>query len=163
MTLIRYELHAHAHEKRKMGKLKVLAGISVGSITFGSDKSMLLAVMGKPSVELARRGIKSLVYESCVVLLENEKVVEVSVKDFTNIDLFGINLASMTPKEALDVLYSLDTNVYESLGFLVFSDLCISLTGFNDLDEDASDRAINFFSKGRWDSQLEHMNKQFGL
>ena len=146
-----------------MDKFKVLSGISVGNIVFDSDKTALLNAIGTPKTDLNRRGINSMVYDSCVVLLENEKVVEVSFKDFSHIELMGIDFESMTHKETLNALYALDKNVYESLGFFVFTDLCVSLTGFEDQSGDTSDKAINFFVKGRWDSQLDQMTKRYGF
>ncbi len=61
-----------------------------------------------------------------------------------------------TPRSGLDpnpFLLSLDKNPRECFGFLVFTSLGITTTGFH--DQDKSQRALTLFPKNAWDGTLK--------
>lgn len=62
----------------------------------------------------------------------------------------------MPPKlERLRALLDIDNQVYEDVGFIVFKNLGVTLTGF--LDPDDSDMAVTAFVAGRWDEDCDNM------
>ena len=78
---------------------------------------------------------------------------------------FGRQMEAVTYKElklfkedpftVLKELARSDSHPYVYLGFVVFLDLGITLTGFH--DEDESQKAIALFEKGAWDARIKKM------
>ena len=69
----------------------------------------------------------------------------------------GIRIFEDPPHEVLKELAVLDGDPYTSLGFVIFINLGIGLTGFHDGDRDQL--AASVFVKGAWDFRKEKMKK----
>jgi hypothetical protein len=78
---------------------------------------------------------------------EDAKVAEIAFLPGVPVFLHGCELFGHS--DLLGFLTGLDSDVFDSYGFLVFMNLGITVTGFHDDDE--SQKAITVFRKGRWD------------
>lgn len=72
---------------------------------------------------------------------------------FGDIDLFRCD-------NPIGILMQHDSIPYESLGFIVFMELGMTITGFHDRDD--AQRAITMFQRGRWDAQKPRMKPYVG-
>lgn len=83
---------------------------------------------------------------------ESETVVEFSFGPDSDVVLDGV--AILQSPDPAEELLRRSTRVVECLGFLVFLDLGVALSGYHDGDSDQ--RALTVFVPGRWDSLAKH-------
>ena len=83
-------------------------------------------------------------------LLDN-KVCEISFLPSSKLLFKGKLL--FEEMDLIDWLMTFDPKPYEFVGFLIFFELGITVTGFHESDE--SQKAITIFRKGRWDEIRE--------
>jgi hypothetical protein len=76
-------------------------------------------------------------------------------RDATMVSIAGIGLFAEEPASVLRQLQKLDTDVLTYLGFVVFFNLGIALTGYHDDDEDQL--AFSAFVRGAWDHRRSKM------
>jgi len=92
---------------------------------------------------------------------QQEKLCHIGFgRQMEDITLNGINFFKNQPIEVLKKLVSIDGTPLLYMGFIVFLDLGIALTGFH--DNDASQKAVTVFEKGSWDKRIGKM-KEFQL
>jgi hypothetical protein len=129
---------------------------SIGSIRLGMSTNELVALLGQPK-KIIKNHRQELDYQyvgySIRVSPDEEKVVEVGVRPEISVELMGIKI--FEDPNALEKLVEKDGQPYEFVGFLIFTNLGITVSGFHDKDE--SQKAITVFQKGRWD----HLQSQF--
>src|SRR4026208_732049 len=124
---------------------------SIGPIRFGMSADELTAAVGKPvNVSKSRLGEIEFKYPAFRVALsaKDGRVVEVGVVPGTELVLDGIKIFSSP--DSFDKLVKKDGDPYEYVGFIIFPNLGITMTGFHDKDE--SQKAVTVFANGRWDS-----------
>ena len=73
------------------------------------------------------------------------------------VELATIKLFVDEPISVIKRLFLLDSSAATYLGFLVFLELGISLTGFHDDDEDQ--KAFTAFERGSWDKRKMKLKK----
>jgi hypothetical protein len=131
---------------------------SIGPIRFGMSADELTAAVGKPvNVSKSRLGETEYKYPGFRVALsaKDGRVVEVGVVPDTELVLDGIKIFSAP--DSFDTLVRKDGDPYEYLGFIIFPNLGITMTGFHDKDE--SQKAVTVFAKGRWDGLKSKLKK----
>ena len=132
---------------------------AIGPLHFGMDQNDVVAAMGEPQrITKSRRRNILLWYGDVNVTMEADKLVEVGFGPAAPVSIHGIH--PFTDQGAFDSLCRLDGNPCKVLGFIVFRNLGITLTGFHDKDE--SQKALTAFARGRWDV-LEPQMKPYSL
>jgi hypothetical protein len=128
-------------------------GVSVGELSFGDEYEQIVRVMKLPTRQVTRKnGLAHLQYPDCTIVLEQNRMVEVSFQSLDRICLSKQSLAGWSDRKVLEFFSCQDPDAYQSLGFIVFNTLCASLAGFESESDD--DRALNFFIAGRWDKEI---------
>jgi hypothetical protein len=137
---------------------KITPGISVGGLSFGDEYDQIVRVMISPIREVARRnGLKLLQYPDFTLVFEQNRMVEISFNSLDRIRVSNESMAVWSDRKVLEFFSSQDPDAYQSLGFIVFNTLCVSLAGFESESDD--DRALNFFIAGRWDTEIQTMSR----
>ena len=72
-----------------------------------------------------------------------------------NIEFKGISLFSSAPETVISQLEKFDSNPFQYLGFLIFLEIGLSLTGFH--DGDSSQKGASMFVDGAWEKRREKM------
>lgn len=136
---------------------------AVGPVRFGMDEIEVRAVLGEPGSESTDRGgNRVLRYDRLIVTIGPNGVLEIGISPGSPTSLAGIDLFS-SPL-ALEAVCQMDGAPQEYLGFLVFLNLGITMTGFHDDDE--SQKALTVFAPGRWDilrSQMKPFQRNKGV
>ncbi len=78
-------------------------------------------------------------------------------RQMNEVKLNGINLFLDPPEDVLEKLKKLDAEPYIYMGFIVFMNIGLTLTGFH--DENISQKAAALFPKGAWDKRLGKMKR----
>lgn len=92
---------------------------------------------------------------------QQEKLCHIGFgRQMEDVTLNDINFFKDEPIEVLKKLMSIDGTPLLYMGFVVFLDLGITLTGFH--DDNVSQKAITVFEKGAWDKRIGKM-KPFTL
>lgn len=148
-------------EKDSMDALKIeeiISYVGVDDVRFGMTPTEVAKVWGAPHIQSVNfikeyveyRGSVSATYSS-----EN-KLVEVGLsKRCINARINGVKIFSPPKSSRLAELLNLDKDAYEKFGMIVFRNLGISVTGFEDSDDE--DVAMSVFSRGHWDEDIERM------
>jgi hypothetical protein len=135
---------------------KITPGISVGGLWFGDEYDQIVRVMTSPTREVTRRnGLKLLQYPDFTLVFERNRMVEISFNSLDRIRVSNESMAGWSDRKVLEFFSSQDPDAYQSLGFIVFNTLCVSLAGFESESDD--DRALNFFIAGRWAKEIQTM------
>jgi hypothetical protein len=131
-------------------------GVSVGELSFGDEYEQIVRVMKLPIRQVTRKnGLALLQYPDCTIVLEQNRMVEVSFNSLDRIRVSNESMAGWSDRKVLEFFSSQDSDAYQSLGFIIFNTLCVSLTGFESKSDD--DQAVNFFIAGRWDDQIPQL------
>ena len=88
----------------------------------------------------------------------DDKLIEVGFgRRATNVTLGSINFFTQPKADVIKALCKLDSSAVFGYGSIVFPALGISLTGFQNEDDD--DKAITAFAKGVWDDIIPTLKK----
>jgi hypothetical protein len=123
---------------------------SVGPIRIGATSAELTNALGAPSdIEKNRRNELDYQYAGFGVRLSarDQTVVEVGFTPQVDVRFHEINIFNSSG--AFEELIKKDGAPFEHVGFIILLNLGITLTGFH--DNDASQKAVTVFAKGRWD------------
>lgn len=89
---------------------------------------------------------------------EDDKLIEVGFgRRATSVTLGSINFFTQPKAQVIKELCKLDAGAVYGYGSIVFPALGISLTGFQNEDDD--DKAITAFAKGVWDDIIPTLKK----
>lgn len=133
----------------------------VDAIKFGMSPLEVEAIWGPPDssgknflgeVNESRSGIET-TYAGVPPVL-----VEVGLpRRCVNAELNGVAIFQPNKLDKLKALLAQDPDVFEDVGMIVFKNLGVTLSGF--LHTDDSDVAASVFAPGRWDEDLQEMNR----
>ena len=134
-------------------------------LRFGMSPEEVASIIGQPRVASPNwQGVLSWSYDSPTLSLNIGFGGDVQTANH-----FGFGRGSIVRHRGLDFfadrsawrrLIDLSCDLHECLGFLVFCDLGIALTGFHDDDED--DLAVVAFPRGEWE-EFRGKFKQFQI
>jgi len=126
-------------------------------IRFGLPRSEVPALLGSqphaPRDDADDFGTVRVAYYGTGVVTEIGFVPRGVILRFMGIELWSEHLAT----DPIPLLLQHDPDPVESSGFLVFSGIGVTATGFH--DDDFSQRAITVFCRGHWDSFLPTATK----
>lgn len=129
-------------------ELKPYSGI--GPLRFGMLEDDVLSLLGMPiSRTKNRRNEIEARYSDIFIRFSSDGHDLVEVGFLASSNLIFNNIDIFNEDNSLESLIALDGDVREYLGFIVFFNLGLTLTGFH--DEDYFQRAATCFSYGRWD------------
>lgn len=122
----------------------------VGPLGFGASSAEVHAVLGPPVRTRTSNGERIDTFQGFTVAYSGEtgQFVEAAFSSAMDVRFQGINL--FTASVAVEMLTVADGAPMEGLGFIVFLNLGIALADFD--SEQESDRAVQVFARGRWDS-----------
>lgn len=122
----------------------------VGSLVFGTSPAEVHAVLGPPVRTRSSNYERIDTFQGFTVAYSGEtgQFVEAAFSSAMDVRFHGINL--FTASAAVEMLTVADGVPMEGLGFIVFLNLGIALADFD--SEQESDRAVQVFERGRWDS-----------
>ena len=138
--------------------------VGVGQLKFGMTPDEVAAILGPPegsrpvasTGELRERREKSAL--QAVYAAGDRRLVELGFSPpIAGLEFDGVRLFTSPSHDALREILRRDPAPLADVGFVVFFDLGLSLTGFDDDDED--DKAVTVFDKGRWDEIRPQMQK----
>lgn len=137
---------------------------SLGQVPFGATAEIVRRVWGAPdSISKTGAGKVAEFYGAVNIGYSSDPDPQVNHfganKDAVNIRIANIHIFGNDRTQVLTELLMLD-DAYTYMGFLVFLNLGVALTGFHDQDE--SQRAFSMFAKGAWDHRKSKM-KYFSL
>jgi hypothetical protein len=143
---------------RMSAEFAISAMRGVGPVRFGMTADQVAAALGPAEVSTRnaegeieeRRGEVIVRYDP-----DSEMVVEVAFGPGTLVTIDTIPI--MQSDDPVGVLLARSENVVECLGFLVFLDLGVTLTGYH--DDDPAQRALTVFGAGRWEPLSEHFTE----
>ena len=135
---------------------------SVGPIKFGMAPDQVVSAAGLPDqVDKNHVGARVDFYGPINVGYSNIALPTVNHvgggKQATSATIRDVSLFLSPPENVLDLLRGLDSSPYLYLGFVVFLELGITLTGFHDADEDQL--AFSAFPRGAWDHRIPKMQR----
>ena len=78
-------------------------------------------------------------------------------RQMENVIFKEVNLFQSPSTQVIEHLATFDESPLEYLGFVVFLELGLALTGFHDQDE--SQKAVSLFEKGAWDRKRDRMKE----
>lgn len=144
-----------------MNDLEIHPLVGVGALEFGMTASQVEYLIGAPDDfevdesdnerrEFRRDNGLQAVYSKHGSLVELGFSRNISGLSFHSNAVFA-----MPEMDVIELLTSVDSSPYFLLGFVIFLNLGITLTGFH--DENESQKAITVFEKGRWDSMKASM------
>ena len=145
--------------------LKIIPYVSVGKVRFGMTPAEAVAALGAPnSTSKTHLGGRVDFYEAINVGYTTSLSPVVNHvgggRDAKSAEIVEVKLFSGDPEEVLRQLSVKDGNPKQYLGFVIFLNLGLTLTGFH--DDDASQLAFAAFAKGTWDARLQKL-KPFAL
>jgi hypothetical protein len=127
---------------------------AVGRLRFGMNRDDVVGILGEPRIVSMRpEGEVRLIYEDRQFTVGPKGLVEVGLLPEASVSIMGVNVFG-DPKSFINIC-DLDTEPKEILGFIVFLNLGITMTGFHDRDE--SQKAVTAFARGRWDASRAQM------
>jgi hypothetical protein len=127
---------------------------AVGDVRFGMSRDQVIAALGSPKMTTRDRGGNVLlVYGTQDVTIGPEGMVEASFVPGAPVMIAGVDV--FTDPDAFLELCRIDGAPKEMLGFVIFLNLGLTMTGFHDLDE--SQKAVTAFARGRWDVLLSEL------
>jgi hypothetical protein len=127
----------------------------VDGLKFGMSPEQVAEALGPPSeITSNDLGEREERRDSQVPVIRygDSGIVEFSFLPETPAIVDGENV--FDEEDPVAFLLSKDPSPYECLGFLIFLNLGLTLTGYH--DEDASQRAITVFARGRWEEMRDH-------
>ena len=145
--------------------------VGVGPLHLGMTELQVHEVIGKPFFARPTRAGSKELYASdpgtpligCVYGIDGavSRLASIGVmKNVHDLSYRGVKLFQIGRLAAVKRLMQDDSDVRETVSFLIFPKLGINLTGFhNGRDEDL---AVGVFARGHWDKQLDRM-KPFAL
>ncbi len=140
--------------------LEIIPYQSVGRIEFGMTADDIIDVLGEPHGTTRNRLGETVLDHGLTRITVDDRVgaVEVALLPDAHPTLNGVDIFGSSA--ALNRLLLMDGAPMETLGFLVFLNLGITVTGLHDGDK--SQRAATAFASGRWDrfrSELKPYSK----
>ena len=129
--------------------------VGVGEVRFGMTLEEVLAVLGEPEWSgYDSEGDAERRWPNLTVRWgrETETVAEIAVPVENRVTIAGHLLP--LDSDPLTVLCELDPEPVRCLGFLIFREIGVAISGFHDGDEDQ--RALTVFAPGRWDDMSSH-------
>ena len=123
---------------------------AIGPMHFGMSQDEVVAAMGNPQRITESRGGNPILWyndNDINVIMEHGSLVEVGFGPKAPVSICGFH--PFADPGAFANLCKLDGKPCEVLGFIVFRNLGITLTGIHDKDE--SQMALTVFARGRWD------------
>jgi hypothetical protein len=133
-------------------KLEVLPLVGVGPVRFGMSPAEVAAVLGGASrTRTTSLGEAEEVRDGITVRYDKAThgVVEIAIDTGISLTLGATPI--LEGDAPIAALLQRSRDVVECLGFLLFLDLGIAVTGFHDGDEEQ--RAVTLFAAGRWDGE----------
>lgn len=145
-----------------LSSLVIIPYISVGPIKFGMTADEVVLAIGLPDqVDKNHAGARVDFYGPINVGYANTPLPTVNHigggKQATSASIRNVPLFLSPPEQVLELLRELDGSPYLYLGFVVFLELGITLTGFHDDDEDQL--AFSAFPRGAWDHRIPKMKR----
>jgi hypothetical protein len=137
--------------------------VGTNLVTFGMNSLQVEKVLGKIESRSSSHEGGLVEFWSDIAIGYSEKGIVNHIgfgRNMKNIILNKINLFGFDAPVVLKELLKMDAEPLEGWGFLVFFELGIYLTGFQDDTED--DKAAALFLRGAWDSDKPKM-KRFQL
>lgn len=121
----------------------------VGRLRFGMSDTEVIAMMGEPTLPMARRqGCDLWYFDKITLIFENKSLVEIGCTRDSSTMINGVDL--FLDPFSFKKLCAMDGDPKEILGAIILFNLGISLTGFHDNDYDQL--SVTAFERGRWDS-----------
>lgn len=145
--------------------LELVPNQGAGALRFGMTVDDVLKTVG-PADQVSKNHLNQRVeFRSFmnVAYTENEPETLVHVgfgRQMVGVHYKKIYLFMDSEESVLRKLYVEDSHPYFALGFVIFLDLGITLTGFHDAD--VSQKAVAMFPKGSWDKWM-HKLKPFTM
>ena len=146
-------------------KFEIIPLSGAGNLSFGMTPIQVAQVLGAPDQASTNHLKQRTEFRSFMNVAytpdQQEKLCHIGFgRQMEDITLKGINFFKSEPTEVLKKLMSIDGTPFLYMGFIVFLNLGITLTGFH--DNDLSQKAITLFEQGAWDKRIEKM-KEFRL
>ncbi len=135
---------------------EIVSYVGPKPLLFGMTESQAENLVGRPlRVSLNNLGERNAQYASFSIRYSQQTgaLLEVGFSNAAKVTFRGIEL--FREGDAFPKLLREDSCAYEYFGFVILLDLGITLTGFH--DNDAAQRAITAFTRGRWD----HLKSKF--
>ena len=138
-----------------MQRMEIIPNIGVGQIRFGMAREEVISILG-PAEDSGKNSegevsddwpLMSVRYSK-----NTDEVVEIALRHESGVIYNGRTY--VLGDELLEELLKSDSSPQLCLGFLLFLDLGIALTGVH--DNDSEQLALSVFSSGRWDFAEEH-------
>lgn len=144
-------------------KFAILPYQGAGSIRFGMSPSEIKGLIGAPD-QVSTNHLKQRVeFRSFMNVAYTPSMDQHSVlthigfgRQMEMVLIEDVNLFKDDPIGVLNRLMLVDSRPMTYLGFVVFFELGIALTGFH--DNDVSQKAVTVFEKGAWDNRVPKMN-----
>jgi hypothetical protein len=130
--------------------------IGADPLSFDMDSFAVAAVLGPPqAVKINRLGERAENRRGVGIRYSaaDGKVAEIGLVPSESLVFEGHDL--LHNPDPVGVLMTFDPVPLESVGFLVFLELGVTLTGFH--DDDVSQQAATIFRRGRWDDVRSRM------
>jgi hypothetical protein len=150
---------------------EIIPFVGVGELRFGMTPTEIADILGVPlSKDVGRNYYEERVeYRSCAdVVVSYDKNSNTAAEfgfgqTIRELSYMKQKIFLMPELDALRLLIDRDSNPYESVGFVIFPNLGISMTGFHDNDPD--EKAVSVSEKGRLDRILTRIKniKPFNL
>ena len=145
-----------------MDNLVIAPYVGVGRVKFGMTPDQVAATWGPPeSTGKTHLGGRVDFYADLNVGYTLDAIPTVNHvgggRTLLQVEIATIKLFVEEPIAVIKRLFLLDASAGTYLGFLVFLELGISLTGFHDDDEDQ--RAFAAFERGSWDKRIMKLKK----
>jgi hypothetical protein len=138
-----------------MATFELIPYVGPSPILFGMTHSQVAELLGPPANTDTRED--NSVHEhrngSRVGYSESLRVREVSLWLPNIVLVLGNDL--LTTTDFVEFLLKLDPQPRESLGFLIFNKIGVTVTGYAPVIEEDT-RTVNVFAQGCWDKALEH-------
>lgn len=133
-----------------------------GAINFGMSPSNVAALIGDPdqiSTNHLKQRVEFRSFMNVAYATDSGKNLIVNHIGFgrqmQEVLFENANLFRDDPRDVLRALTLADRNPMIYLGFVVFLNLGVALTGFH--DNDISQKAVSVFERGAWDKRLAKM------
>jgi hypothetical protein len=130
--------------------------VGVGQLTFGMTPDEVAAVLGPPhdSELIADMGEireqREQAALQAVYSADNKRLLELGFSPpIAGLEFEGVQLFAVPSDDALRRIIQRDPAPLTDVGFVVFFEFGITMTGFHDGDE--AQKAVTVFEKGRWD------------
>lgn len=144
-------------------KFDIQPYVGIGRLRFGMKKDEVANILGPPD-KLGKSTISSEIKEfrydnglQTVYSDTDYRLIEVSLySNIPNVKLNELDIFNRSGNEVIKCLIEADGNPLTTVGIIVFLNLGISMTGFQQEDEPGQ-KSISVFEKGRWDEDIEDL------